>query len=195
MVDRRQVASFGTCGKSDVRPPSATARPPSFFLLMDAAARRRTYDIPKSDSVGLTEWTSKIKALQRQVDEDEEAETRRLEEEIMASRISRMRRSTIQSHPLSHNPCESLAEHDGRLEIHLVSQCSTLKPPTSSQGLGHPHPRSTILNLPKTNNGIARLQCANLWANGALSHLIFLVRKPCQTTRQVLPNHGRSPRH
>ena len=76
---------------------------------MDAAARRRTYDIPKSDSVGLAEWTNKIKALQRQVDEDEEAETRRLEEEIMVSRMSRMRRSTLQPRSLSHDPCESCA--------------------------------------------------------------------------------------
>ncbi|KAF9792515.1 hypothetical protein BJ322DRAFT_52505 [Thelephora terrestris] len=68
---------------------------------MDATPRRRTFDIPKSDSIGLAEWTSKIKALQRQVDEDEEAETRRLEAEIAASRVSRMRRSTLQSRPLS----------------------------------------------------------------------------------------------
>ena len=95
----------------------------SSFFPMDAAARRRTYDIPKSDSVGLTEWTSKIKALQRQVDEDEEAETKRLEEEIMASRMSRMRRSTLQPRPLSHDSCESFTQRDGYPEIHLVSQC------------------------------------------------------------------------
>jgi len=96
------VALFGTRGKSAVRSNHSP-----FFLFMDAAARRRTYDIPKSDSVGLAEWTSKIKALQRQVDEDEEAETRRLEEEIIVSRMSRMRRSTLQPRPLSHDPCES----------------------------------------------------------------------------------------
>lgn len=48
---------------------------------------------PKPDA-SLAEWTSKIKALQKQVDEDEEAETRRLEAEIAASRKARMRRST-----------------------------------------------------------------------------------------------------
>ena len=101
-----RVTLFGTRGKSGVCPPSS-ARTTLPFFLMDAAARRRTYDIPKSDSVGLAEWTSKIKALQRQVDEDEEAETRRLEEEIMVSRMSRMRRSTLQPRPLSHDPCES----------------------------------------------------------------------------------------
>lgn len=64
------------------------------------ASRRRTYDLPKSES-GLSEWTTKIKALQRQVDEDEENETKKLEEEIRASRMTRMRRSTLQSRPSS----------------------------------------------------------------------------------------------
>ncbi|KAG7098692.1 hypothetical protein E1B28_000605 [Marasmius oreades] len=48
--------------------------------------------IPKSEA-SLAEWTSKIRALQQQVDADEEAEHRKLEEEIAASRIARMRRS------------------------------------------------------------------------------------------------------
>ena len=120
-VHCRQVASFRTCGKSNVRQPPPLERS-LFFLLMDAAARRRTYDIPKSDSAGLTEWTSKIKALQRQVDEDEEAETRRLEEEIMASRMSRMRRSTLQPRPSSHDPCEPSTECNNHSVIHLESQ-------------------------------------------------------------------------
>lgn len=60
----------------------------------DLAAQRRTIDVPAKPESGLAEWTSKIKALQRQVDEDEEAETKRLEEEIAASRLARMRRST-----------------------------------------------------------------------------------------------------
>ena len=50
--------------------------------------------IPTKPDASLAEWTSKIKALQKQVDEDEEAETRRLEAEIAASRQARMRRST-----------------------------------------------------------------------------------------------------
>ena len=115
------IALFRTCGKSDVQhhhqPP---LEPLSVLPPMDAAARRKTYDIPKSDSVGLAEWTSKIKALQRQVDEDEEAETRRLEEDIMTSRMSRMRRSTLQSRPLSYDPCESPLELDDYLDIHPV---------------------------------------------------------------------------
>ncbi|KZT00473.1 uncharacterized protein LAESUDRAFT_732262 [Laetiporus sulphureus 93-53] len=57
------------------------------------SARRRPLDIPSKPEEGLAEWTSRIKALQRQVDEDEEAEHRRLEEEIQASRLARLRRS------------------------------------------------------------------------------------------------------
>lgn len=47
---------------------------------------------PKPE-VGLAEWTSKIKAMQREVDADEEAEQRKLEEEIRVSRLARSRRS------------------------------------------------------------------------------------------------------
>ncbi|KAL4260612.1 Gelsolin-like domain-containing protein [Pleurotus pulmonarius] len=57
-----------------------------------SSPRMRTYEIPKPDT-GLAEWTSKIKALQRQVDADEEAEQQRLEEEISAFRAARLRRS------------------------------------------------------------------------------------------------------
>ncbi|KAJ8077328.1 hypothetical protein PM082_001758 [Marasmius tenuissimus] len=53
---------------------------------------RRSTDLPKPED-GLSEWTSRIRALQQQVDADEEAEHRRLEEEIAASRLARMRRS------------------------------------------------------------------------------------------------------
>ena len=59
----------------------------------DFASRKRTIDVPDKPESGLAEWTSKIKALQRQVDEDEEAETKRLQDEIAASRLARMRRS------------------------------------------------------------------------------------------------------
>ncbi|KAF8967878.1 hypothetical protein BDZ97DRAFT_1655942, partial [Flammula alnicola] len=57
-----------------------------------STSSRRTYDIPKPET-GLAEWTSKIKALQREVDADEEAEQKRLEEEISAARQARLRRS------------------------------------------------------------------------------------------------------
>lgn len=62
---------------------------------MDASfssSPRRAHDLPKPET-GLAEWTSKIKALQREVDADEEAEQKRLEEEIAAARQARLRRS------------------------------------------------------------------------------------------------------
>lgn len=48
----------------------------------------------KPGESGLAEWAQKIRALQRQVDEDEEEEHRKLEQEIAASRLARVRRST-----------------------------------------------------------------------------------------------------
>jgi len=57
-----------------------------------SSSPRRAYDLPKPET-GLAEWTSKIKALQREVDADEEAEQKRLEEEIAAARQARLRRS------------------------------------------------------------------------------------------------------
>jgi len=56
-----------------------------------SSSRRRTFEQPQDE--GLAEWASKIKAMQRQVDADEEAEQKRLEDEIAASRLARQRRS------------------------------------------------------------------------------------------------------
>ena len=61
---------------------------------IDFTSQRRNLDVPSKPESGLAEWTSKIKELQRQVDADEEEETKRLEQEIAASRLARMRRST-----------------------------------------------------------------------------------------------------
>lgn len=47
---------------------------------------------PESET-GVAEWASKIKAIQRQVDADDEAEQHKLEAEIAASRLARKRRS------------------------------------------------------------------------------------------------------
>jgi hypothetical protein len=47
----------------------------------------------KPGEPGLADWAQKIRALQRQVDQDEEDEHRRLEQEIAASRLARVRRS------------------------------------------------------------------------------------------------------
>lgn len=66
---------------------------------------RRTFDIPNTET-GLAEWTSKIKAMQRQVDADEEAEQKRLEEEIAASRRARLRRSRGNTPSDSPNMCK-----------------------------------------------------------------------------------------
>ncbi len=59
---------------------------------MESPSRRKTFEFPKPEA-DLAEWTTRIKALQREVDQDEELEQRRLEEEIRASRIARARRS------------------------------------------------------------------------------------------------------
>ncbi|TDL26172.1 hypothetical protein BD410DRAFT_784226 [Rickenella mellea] len=78
---------------------------------MDSPSRRRTFEHPKPET-GLAEWTSRIKALQQEVDADEEAEQRRLEEEIRASRLARSRRSTGMhaESDLSSSPIGHLAE-------------------------------------------------------------------------------------
>ncbi|KAJ2916753.1 hypothetical protein MD484_g3671, partial [Candolleomyces efflorescens] len=65
-----------------------------------STSSRRSVDFPKPET-DLAEWTSKIKALQRQVDADEENEQRRLEEEIAAARQARLRRSSRAGRPSS----------------------------------------------------------------------------------------------
>jgi hypothetical protein len=52
----------------------------------------------KTGEPGLAEWAQKIRALQRQVDDDEEEEHRKLEQEITASRLARVRRSAANGH-------------------------------------------------------------------------------------------------
>ncbi|KAF8556104.1 hypothetical protein OG21DRAFT_741242 [Imleria badia] len=67
---------------------TSTPRTPRFDLPPAPAHSTST-----AADTGLTEWTNRIKAMQRQVDADDEAEQRRLEEEIMRARLARMRRS------------------------------------------------------------------------------------------------------
>jgi hypothetical protein len=50
-----------------------------------------TTDLYKPET-DLAEWTNKIKARQKQVDADEEAQQKRLEDEIVAARRARLRR-------------------------------------------------------------------------------------------------------
>lgn len=69
---------------------STTPTPRSARFDLPSAPGHSTLTAPDT---GLAEWTSKIKAMQRQVDADDEAEQRRLEEEIVRARLARTRRS------------------------------------------------------------------------------------------------------
>lgn len=69
-----------------------------------STSRSRSIDLPKPET-GLAEWTSKIKAMQRQVDADDEVEQRKLEEEIAASRLARLRRRSHGSKTSSLDIC------------------------------------------------------------------------------------------
>ncbi|KIK67283.1 hypothetical protein GYMLUDRAFT_862508 [Collybiopsis luxurians FD-317 M1] len=61
---------------------------------MSNPAHPRYSDLPKPDNAeGVGEWARRIRDFQRQIDDDEEAEHKRLQEEIAASRIARKRRS------------------------------------------------------------------------------------------------------
>ncbi|KAF7376251.1 Gelsolin repeat [Mycena sanguinolenta] len=53
-------------------------------------SRARSFDKPEG---GLSEWASKVKDMHRQVNPNEEADQKRLEDEIAASRLARQRRS------------------------------------------------------------------------------------------------------
>jgi len=70
---------------------------------MSAASTPRStrFDLPSAPASAtshtttdssLADWANKIRTLQRQVDADEEAEQRRLEEEIVRARLARQRR-------------------------------------------------------------------------------------------------------
>ncbi|KAJ7924935.1 hypothetical protein B0H13DRAFT_1601102 [Mycena leptocephala] len=70
--------------------------------------RARPFDKPEA---GLSEWTSKVKDMHRHVDHDEEAEQKRLEDEIAASRLARLRRSRVGSRTDSLDLCDSTAKN------------------------------------------------------------------------------------
>jgi hypothetical protein len=58
--------------------------------------RTKTPSIPITSSDSVTEWSRKIREIQREVDRDEEAERKKLEDEIAASRLARAsRRNTV----------------------------------------------------------------------------------------------------
>jgi hypothetical protein len=60
---------------------------------LPASSPSHQFNTRKPGEPGLAEWAQKIRALQRQVDQDEEEEHRKLEQEIAASRLARVRRS------------------------------------------------------------------------------------------------------
>ncbi|CEL60808.1 hypothetical protein RSOLAG1IB_04047 [Rhizoctonia solani AG-1 IB] len=72
------------------RPPEDMASP------QPASSRRRTFDYSHQPEQGLQEWASRIKSIQAEVDQDEQAEQKRLEEEIAASRLARAQRRAKQ---------------------------------------------------------------------------------------------------
>ena len=72
--------------------------PPYYYntdmdMELKASPSSHQFNVRKTGEPGLAEWAQKIRALQRQVDEDEEEEHRKLEQEIAASRLARVRRS------------------------------------------------------------------------------------------------------
>ncbi|KAN0105279.1 hypothetical protein V8E52_011193 [Russula decolorans] len=66
---------------------------------LPASPSSHQFNVRKTGEPGLAEWAQKIRTLQRQVDEDEEEEHRKLEQEIAASRLARVRRSGAHGHP------------------------------------------------------------------------------------------------
>jgi hypothetical protein len=62
---------------------------------LPASPLSHQFNVRRTGEPGLAEWAQRIRALQRQVDEDEEEEHRKLEQEIAASRLARVRRSAV----------------------------------------------------------------------------------------------------
>ncbi|KAI0287163.1 hypothetical protein BC826DRAFT_71284 [Russula brevipes] len=96
----------------------------------------------KPGEAGLAEWAQKIRALQRQVDEDEEEGHRMLEQEITASRLARVRHST----GYGRVPVDPAA---GMLPLRLPPWRSTSSQPKRSHNLASRDPLSEILGIPK----------------------------------------------
>ncbi|GAW05454.1 gelsolin repeat [Lentinula edodes] len=89
-------------------------------------SRSRYSDLPKLDSAeGAIDWARKVRALQQQVDADEEAEYKRLQEEIAASRIARKRRS--RGGFVSPTSAEFASSRESLSEVSQKSSTSDLK--------------------------------------------------------------------
>lgn len=65
----------------------------NFYMELPPSPSSHHFGVRKPGEPGLAEWAQKIRALQRQVDADEEEEHKKLEQEINASRLARVRRS------------------------------------------------------------------------------------------------------
>jgi hypothetical protein len=64
--------------------------------MRDTPRRAKTPSLPLTASDSVSEWSKKIRDIQKEVDADEEAERKKLEDEIAASRLARAsRRSTV----------------------------------------------------------------------------------------------------
>jgi hypothetical protein len=77
--------------------------PPYYYnpvtgMELPASPSSHQFNVRRTGEPGLAEWAQKIRTLQRQVDEDEEEEHRKLEQEIAASRLARVRRSAAHGH-------------------------------------------------------------------------------------------------
>ncbi|QRV93825.1 peptidyl-prolyl cis-trans isomerase, cyclophilin-type protein [Ceratobasidium sp. AG-Ba] len=76
----------GRCMNGKKRGPEEMSGP------QQSPSRRRTYEYAHQPEQGLQEWASRIKSIQAEVDRDEEAEQKKLEQEIAASRLARAQR-------------------------------------------------------------------------------------------------------
>ena len=127
-----------------------------------------TSDLPKPET-DLAEWTNKIKALQKQVDADEEAQQKSLEDEIVSARRARLRRRSgidAESHVNSLDICMStglhtyevdtrnLANHNEDLSLHISDNDRDNVPDYSDRlGVEQKIDRDTALRkLMGTNN-------------------------------------------
>jgi hypothetical protein len=82
------VCYFHLCFAQSISPLLASP-----CMELPATPSSHQFGTRKPGEPGLAEWAQKIRALQRQVDQDEEEEHRKLEQEIAASRLARVRRS------------------------------------------------------------------------------------------------------
>ncbi|TFK73967.1 hypothetical protein BDN72DRAFT_875452 [Pluteus cervinus] len=126
---------------------------PSLMTSTPGNARSSTYDIPKP-ATGLAEWTSRISAIQQQVDADDEAEQRRLEEEIAAARMQRARRSHGTGYASQFSDLNGSNSSSKALSSHGDTAAARTPDPPSSQRI-------------RTNEDSTRMSSSTHFASGA----------------------------